>query len=261
MTGATLASQIRPLALDVVSVQSQVVYGSVGNNVAVPTLQALGWSVVAVPTVILGNTPHYPTMHGGALPIEWFEGYLQDLSARNALGAVKAVLAGYLGGTAQARALGNWIRILLPEHPGLRVVIDPVLGDHDHGIYVDAGLVQAYREHLLPLAHGLTPNAFELEQLTGRLVNDVASIADAARILLGRRTEWVAVTSAAPGKWPDDEMQVVVVTRTHTHVLTHPTRFDGLVVHLSRGLGRVPRGALLRFLRCLRDPSGRPFLG
>lgn len=222
MTGTAPTSLARPLALDVVSVQSQVVYGSVGNNVAVPTLQALGWSVAAVPTVMFSNTPHYPTMHGGALPIEWFEGYLQDLPARGALNTLKAVLAGYLGNTAQAGVLGNWIRLLLSQRPGLRVVIDPVLGDHDHGIYVDTGLVQAYREHLLPLAHGLTPNAFELEQLTGRPVNDVASIAAAARTLLDRRTEWVAVTSAASDRWPDGEMLVVVVTRAHAHVLTHP---------------------------------------
>ncbi|WP_205622396.1 hypothetical protein [Xanthomonas arboricola] len=86
----------RPLPLDVVSVQSQAVYGRVGNNVAVPTLEAQGLSVAAVPTVVLSNTPHYPTMHGGALPIEWFEDYLHDLSARGALSALRAILVGYL---------------------------------------------------------------------------------------------------------------------------------------------------------------------
>ncbi len=222
MTEMTPGTSLQPLALDVVSVQSQVVYGRVGNNVALPTLEALGLSVAAVPTVVLSNTPHYPTMHGGALPIEWFSGYLEDLSARGALRSLKAILAGYLGSPEQAVVLARWAKLLLAQHAGLRLVVDPVMGDHDHGIYVDAGMADAYRQHLLPLAHGLTPNDFELAHLTGQPVNDLASVVAAARTLLTGHTEWIAVTSAAPDTWAADEMQVALVTRTQAYVITHP---------------------------------------
>lgn len=222
MTEITPGTARQPLRLDVVSVQSQVVYGRVGNNVALPTLEALGLSVAAVPTVVLSNTPHYPTMHGGALPIEWFSGYLEDLSARGALQSLKAILVGFLGNPAQAVVLASWARQLLAQHADLRMVIDPVMGDHDHGIYVDAGMADVYRQHLLPLAHGLAPNGFELAHLTGRPVNDLESVVAAAQTLLTGHTEWVAVTSAAPDTWAADEMQVVLVTRTHAHVITHP---------------------------------------
>lgn len=213
---------LRPLALDVVSVQSQVVYGRVGNAVAVPTLEALGLAVAAVPTVVFSNTPHYPTMHGGALPADWVEGYLHDLSARGALAGLRAVLAGYLGNPQQAAVVARWARARLEERAALRVVIDPVIGDHDHGVYVDPGLVDAYRSDLLPLADGVTPNGFELAQLTGRAVNDVDSVVAAARTLLIGRTQWVAVTSAAPDTWAADEIQVVLVTRTQCEVIVHP---------------------------------------
>ncbi len=222
MSDTTSSTALHPLLLDVVSVQSQVVYGRVGNNVALPTLQALGLSVAAVPTVVLSNTPHYPTIHGGALPIEWFSGYLEDLSARGALRSLKAVLAGYLGNPAQAMVLADWTRLLLAQHTDLRLVVDPVMGDHDHGIYVDPGMADAYRQHLLPLAHGLAPNGFELAHLTGRPVNDLASVVAAARTLLTGHTEWIAVTSAAPDTWAAGEMQVALVTRTHAHLITHP---------------------------------------
>ena len=87
---------LHPLAIDVVSVQSQVVYGRVGNNVAMPTLQALGLAAAAVPTVVFSNTPDYPSIHGGAIAAEWFAGYLQDLGARGALRQLQAVLDGML---------------------------------------------------------------------------------------------------------------------------------------------------------------------
>ncbi len=222
MSKTTPACALHPLMHDVVSVQSQVVYGNVGNNVARPTLQALGLSVAVVPTVVYSNTPHYPTMHGGAMPTRWFRGYLDDLSARGALQNLKAVLTGYLGGPAQATALERWIKQMLAQHPGLRVVVDPVMGDDDHGIYVDPRMAGAYRQRLMPLAHGLTPNGFELAHLTGRPVGDVDNVVAAARSLLTGHTEWVAVTSAAPDTWATAEMKVVLVTRTRVKVISHP---------------------------------------
>ncbi|CQR44975.1 pyridoxal-pyridoxamine kinase/hydroxymethylpyrimidine kinase [Thiomonas sp. CB3] len=213
---------LQPLPIDVVSVQSQVVYGRVGNNVAIPILESFGLIAAAVPTVMLSNTPHYPTIHGGALPTEWFNGYLLDLSARGALRQTRAILLGYLGNPAQAEVLARWISNLHDERPSLQVIVDPVIGDHDHGVYVDPGMIEAYRRHLLPLAHGLTPNGFELEHLTGQPAGDIGSVIAAARMLLTGRTQWVAVTSATPIALSPAEMQVAVVTRDQTRVLKHP---------------------------------------
>ncbi|MFT0544847.1 pyridoxine/pyridoxal/pyridoxamine kinase [Allopusillimonas ginsengisoli] len=210
-----------PLPIDVISVQSQVVYGHVGNSVAVPTLHALGFSVAAVPTVILSNTPHYPTLHGGPVPLEWFKGYLQDLRARDALGHVRTILVGYLGGPDQAHALAEWVVDVTAEYPSIRVQIDPVIGDHDTGIYVAPGMVDAYRSHLLPLAHGITPNGFELACLTGMPTDDTASVIEAARSLLTGNLQWVAVTSAAPADWAPDQIHVAVVTRDSADIVRH----------------------------------------
>ena len=85
-----------PLPLDVISIQSQVVYGTVGNNAALPTLARHGIRATAVPTVLYSNTPHYDTIHGGAIPADWFAGYLKDLERRRALTATRAIILGYL---------------------------------------------------------------------------------------------------------------------------------------------------------------------
>src|SRR3546814_9901791 len=110
-----------PLPIDVISIQSQVVYGHVGNNAAVPTLQAMGLRIAAVPTVLLSNTPHYPSLHGGAIPADWFTGYLRDLVARGVVAHARAILVGFLADPDQAALLGDWLDEALAAHPALRI--------------------------------------------------------------------------------------------------------------------------------------------
>lgn len=212
----------RPLPIDVVSVQSQVIYGRVGNNVALPTFMGFGLGVVSVPTVLLSNTPHYPSLHGGPIPLDWFTGFLDDLVRRDALSRLRAVQCGYLGGREQAEALAAWIRQRRLERPGLRVVVDPVIGDHDHGVYVDPALVTAYRETLLPLADVLTPNDFELAHLTGLPIDSIDSAVTAARRLLTGNVRSVAVTSAVPSAWSAGRMQILLVEADAVHQVEHP---------------------------------------
>src|SRR5690606_22358548 len=119
--------------------------------------------------------------------------------------------AGYMGGPEQVHILGDWVSRMLETRPALKLIVDPVLGDHDTGEYVSPGMAEAYRRHLLPLANGLTPNSFELQQLTGLPGPDIESVVTAARTLLIGRTQWVIVTSAAPATWPANQMLVAVV--------------------------------------------------
>jgi len=207
--------------IDVISVQSQVVYGSVGNSIAVPALRRHGLQVVAVPTVLLSNTPHYASCYGGEIPQPWFEGYLTALADRNLDSAARAVVLGYLKSTDKAVTLARWLRLMREKNPQLPVIIDPVLGDDDSGFYVDPQLATHYREQLAPLATGLTPNRFELGCLCGAQLESDAEIIDAARSLLGARTEWVVVTSATRDE-ARRSMQVFCVTAKETFITEHP---------------------------------------
>ena len=218
--------------VDVVSMQSQVAYGNVGNNIAVPVLQALGLHVAPVPTVVFGNTPHYPTMHGGPLPLEWFQGLLDDLEAREAATRARRVLIGYLGAPEQGIALAQWLRRMQRINPGLRVQIAPVIGDHDYGTYTDPALLPVWRDHLLPLAEGLCPNHFELGKLAGRSPRTLDDCLDAAAALLNDTTRWVVVTSAAPELCPPDRIQLAIVGDGVREVREHP-----LVPHPVKGVG------------------------
>ncbi|MGE8641989.1 MAG: pyridoxine/pyridoxal/pyridoxamine kinase [Achromobacter sp.] len=208
--------------VDIVSIQSQVVYGYVGNNAAMPIFRRAGLRAIAVPTVILSNTPHYPTLHGGAVPLDWFEGLLKGLDERGVTKVARAVVCGYLGQPGQADLLARWLPTVRAARPDLRVHIDPVMGDRNDGLYVDAGLVAQYRDLLVPLADGMTPNHFELELLVGRPLASIAEVVEAARELIAQGPEWIVVTSAAPMAAAPGTLQLAVVTRDKVSVVTHP---------------------------------------
>ncbi len=216
----TLEHMSKPLSIDVVAIQSQVVYGCVGNTAAVPVLQAGLLQVAQVPSIILSSTPGYPSVHGGAVPLGWFRGWLDDLIANRALSELQAVQIGYLGEPEQASVLKDWLLRVLKLRPEVLIVLDPVLGDQDTGIYTHPGLVAGWHE-LLSMASGLTPNAFELGVLSGMPVDSSDEVVTAARSLLNGRLEWIVATSAAPREWPEGEMWSLIVTPNEARRIRH----------------------------------------
>ncbi len=211
-----------PLKLDVISIQSQVVYGCVGNSIAVPTFRSMGMQVAGVPTVLLSNNPKYPSMHGGVIPDDWFSGILDDLIARGVIPQLKAVQLGYLGGPSQVPILQDWLDRVQEINPGVSVYIDPVLGDSDVGLYTDPRMVQGWRS-LLSTASGLTPNTFELGMLTDTdPLRTLEAAVDAARQLLTGRTTFVVATSVAPDDWEPGELRTAIITRDDVELLRFP---------------------------------------
>ena len=102
---------------------------------------------------------------------------------------VRAFKLGVLGSAGNARA----IAALLAEHPGVPVVLDPVLASARGDALGGEGELEA----LLPLATLLTPNSVEAR----RLAPAAASLAECARSLVARGCTYVLVTGThEPGE-------------------------------------------------------------
>lgn len=184
-----------PVPVDLVSVQSQLAYGHAGNSAAVPVLRMLGLRVVEVPTTLLSNTPFYPEVRGRVLPSDWLAELLLGLDERGVSARARMVASGYFGSVANGEAFADWLegRRALAAAP--RYLLDPVIGDTHTGAYVEPGLEEVFARRLLPLAWMVTPNAFELERLSGHPALRQDDALAAARRLLRRGPEWVVAHS------------------------------------------------------------------
>lgn len=151
----------------VISIQSQVVHGHVGNSAAVYPMQAYGIEVAAVPTALLSNHPHYATMHGSVLDAAFVSGLLTGIDERGWVETAAMLLTGYLGSPDNAEVVALFVENALQRNPALTYVCDPVIGDTDLGVFVNPALEVCFRERLVPLAKVITPNQFELGRLAG----------------------------------------------------------------------------------------------
>ena len=196
-----------PLPL-VVSIQSQVAFGHVGNSAAALPMRACGVEVVEVPTTLLSNHPRYPTMRGRVLEPELVADLLAGLVERGVHARAAVILSGFLGRDGTAVAAADFVRAARSANPGVVYACDPVMGDADIGFFAGEALRAAFASTLVPLADLILPNAFELAALAGRPVKGPADV-EAARRVLGLAAV-VATSVPVPGR-PD---RLATVTAT-----------------------------------------------
>ncbi|MCY7305014.1 MAG: pyridoxal kinase [Rhodoferax sp.] len=229
----------------ILSISSQVVYGHVGNAAIVPALHALGFEVLAIPTVLLAHHPGHGPPQGRVTPATEVAALVDGLEQVGALADARAALTGYLGLAQTAEVAADAVLRLRRLNPGALYLCDPVIGDNGK-VYVREGVEDAIRERLLRLADIVTPNHFELERLSGQSVRTLAQALAAARYLLALGPKTVVVTSLEHDQLEAGEIATLVVTATAawicitTRILKVPRGSGDLVAALL--LGQILRG-------------------
>jgi pyridoxine kinase len=200
--------------MTVISIQSQVAFGHVGNSAAVFPMQMHGIDVIAVPTTLLSNRPGYPTIRGRVLDAPLVADLLLGVEERGALDTAKMILSGYLGSPDIAAVVADFVARARARHPKLIYCCDPVLGDRDRGLFVQADIPPLMRDRLCRLADIITPNHFEFEWLAGAKATTSDQMIEAAQALLARGPSTVIVTSAELTDTPAGEIETVAVERS-----------------------------------------------
>jgi pyridoxine kinase len=200
--------------MTVISIQSQVAYGHVGNSTAVFPLQMHGIDVIAVPTTLLSNRPGYPSLRGRVLDAELVADLLLGVEERGAVDTSKMILSGYLGSPDIATVVSDFIERAKARNPALRYCCDPVLGDRDRGLFVEANIPPLVRDRLCPLADIITPNRFEFDWLCGSKVETIDQVIAQAQGLQARGPSTIVVTSADLADTPDDQIDTLAAERS-----------------------------------------------
>jgi pyridoxine kinase len=189
--------------MNILSIQSAVVYGHVGNSAAVLPLQRLGHEVWPLNTVQFSNHTGYGDWRGLVFSAADLAGLLDGIARRGVLADCHAVLSGYLGEAATGQVVLDAVARGRAANPRLLYCCDPVMGDTGKGLFVSPEIPHFFREHALAEADIVTPNRFELEILAGHPVEDLDEVVEAARGLRAHGPETVVVTSlAAPAVSP-----------------------------------------------------------
>lgn len=179
----------------ILSIQSSVAYGHVGNSAVTFPLMRMGVDVWPVNTVHFSNHTGYQTWRGPLLGAADLHDVVHGIDERGVLGEVDAVLSGYQGGDDIGAMILEAVALVKLRNPAAIYCCDPVLGDADVGSYVLPGIAEFMRERVVPAAQIITPNQFELTCLTGLPVATMEDVVDAANAARGLGPDIVLITS------------------------------------------------------------------
>ncbi|MGL5909019.1 MAG: pyridoxal kinase PdxY [Phycicoccus sp.] len=206
----------------ILSIQSSVAYGHVGNSAAVFPLQRLGVEVWPVHTVHFSNHTGYGAWRGPLMASEDVREVVTGVEERGALGEVDAVLSGYQGGVQIGDVVLDAVTRVKAANPGAIYACDPVMGNAASGCFVHPDIPVLLRERVVPRADVVTPNQFELGFLTGTAPGDLESTLAAVDTVRTMGPSTVLVTSVLRPDAPADTIETLAVGDSGAWIVRTP---------------------------------------
>jgi pyridoxine kinase len=234
--------------MNILSIQSHVAYGHVGNASAAFALQRIGVEVWPVLTVQFSNHTGYGSWRGRAFDAGMIRDVMQGIAERGVLGTCDGVLSGYLGSADIGAAVLDAVAQVKAANPKARYCCDPVIGDVGRNVFVQPGVAEFMRERAVPAADIVTPNHFELDHLTGRATKSLAEALAAVEAVRAMGPRVVLVTSLMVDDTPADAIDLLACDASGRYRLRTPK----LPISIN---GAGDAIAALFFAHCLKSGS------
>ncbi|WP_417556296.1 pyridoxal kinase PdxY [Microbacterium sp.] len=181
--------------MKILSIQSAVAHGHVGNSAAVFPLQRIGVEVLPVYTVTFSNHTGYGAWRGPMIAPDDVRDVITGVEERGVLPRIDAVLSGYQGGEGIADVIIDAVARVKAANPDAVYACDPVMGNAKSGCFVAPAIPELLRRRVVPVADIITPNQFELGYLTGTEPGDLASTLASVDAAMAMGPKTVLVTS------------------------------------------------------------------
>jgi pyridoxine kinase len=234
--------------MNILSIQSHVAYGHVGNSSAAFALQRTGIEVWPILTVQFSNHTGYGSWKGRAFDAATIRELMQGISERGVLPKCDGVLSGYLGSAEIGAAVLDAVAQVRAANPKARYCCDPVIGDVGRNVFVQPGVAEFMREKAVPAADIVTPNHFELDYLTGRSTATLPDALAAVDEVRAVGPQIVLVTSLVLDDTPADAIDLLACDHTGRYRLRTPK----LPISVN---GAGDAIAALFFAHCLKTGS------
>lgn len=208
--------------MSILSIQSHVAYGHVGNAAAVLPLQRLGYDVWPVHTVMFSNHTGYGSWRGPIISASDVTAVIEGISERGVLNQCQAVLSGYMGNTELGQVIIDAVTRVRTANPKALYLCDPVMGDVGRGIFVKSDIPEFMRKYAIPIADIITPNQFELELLTNQKIETLEDALTAAKIARRLGPKVILITSLIRRETAEDSIEMLAASDKGSWLISTP---------------------------------------
>ncbi|ALX66991.1 pyridoxal kinase PdxY [Microbacterium sp. XT11] len=208
--------------MKILSIQSAVAYGHVGNSAAVFPLQRIGVEALPVYTVNFSNHTGYGAWRGPLIDPADVAEVITGIEERGVFPGIDAVLSGYQGGEGIGDVIIDAVTRVKAANPRAVYACDPVMGNAESGCFVAPAIPVLLRDKVVPVADIITPNQFELGFLTETEPDTLESTLESIDLARAMGPKTVLVTSVERPDREEGTIEMLVADDAGAWVVQTP---------------------------------------